>query len=235
MTELTQSLIRDLQSVDTPTVCNALELLAPERRGYGFTTQALVCARPELPPMVGVARTATIRAAHPSHLTGQDARDMNDGYYAYVDDGPKPSITVIQDLDDAQRGYGAFWGEVNSAIHRGLGCLGVITDGSIRDIPDIAEGFQLLADRVVPSHAFVHVVNYGQPITVAGMRVTSGELINADKHGAVVIPWDVAHDVLRTAQQIAERERVLLSAATQPGFNIDKLREARGAAAEVKH
>ena len=92
--------------MDTPTVCNALEIVAPERRGYGYTTQPLVCTRPELPPMVGIARTATIRSAHPSHLKGKEAGAMNDGYYAYIDEGPKPSIVVIQDLDDAQRGYG---------------------------------------------------------------------------------------------------------------------------------
>ncbi|MFT7653915.1 MAG: regulator of RNase E activity RraA, partial [Candidatus Azotimanducaceae bacterium] len=131
MTELTEALIADLQSIDTPTVCNALELLVPERRGYGFTTQPLVCTRPELPPMVGVARTATIRSAHPSHLKGAAAREVNDGYYTYIDDGPKPSVVLIQDLDDAQRGYGSYWGEVNSNVHKGLGALGVITDGSV--------------------------------------------------------------------------------------------------------
>jgi regulator of RNase E activity RraA len=235
MNELSEQLIADLQTIDTPTVCNALELLVPERRGYGFTTQPLVCTRPELPPMVGIARTATIRAAHPSHLRGKEARAMSDGYYAYIDEGPKPSIVVIQDLDGDQRGYGAYWGEVNSNIHNGFGALGVITDGSVRDLPDIADGFQMMADRVGPSHAYVHVVGYGQPITVSGMRVISGELIHADQHGAVVIPWDVADQVLTAAKAIADQESVIIKAAQTPGFNIDKLRQAWGDAAEVKH
>ena len=138
-------------------------------------------------------------------------------------------------MDDNQRGYGSYWGEVNSSIHRGFGALGVITDGSVRDLPDIAEGFQMMADRVGPSHAFVHVVGYGQPVTVAGMRVISGELIHADQHGAVVIPWDVADQVLAAAQKVAAQESVIISAARTPGFNIDKLREALGRSAEVKH
>ena len=78
MFELTASLIEDLQQFDTPTVCNALEIVAPKRRGYGFTTKPLVCTRPELPPMVGIARTATIRAAHPSDLKGPEARQLSD-------------------------------------------------------------------------------------------------------------------------------------------------------------
>ncbi|MFK7914758.1 MAG: RraA family protein [Pseudomonadales bacterium] len=228
------SALRDtLQRYDTPTICNALEITSPERRGYGFTVAPLVCTRPELPAMVGIARTATLRAAHPSDLRGRAARELADSYYAYIDAGPKPSITVIADLDGPQRACGSFWGEVNSNIHRGFGSLGVITDGSVRDIPDIAEGFQMLADRVGPSHAFVHIVDFAGPVTVAGMRVRSGDLIHADQHGAVVIPAAVVDQVADAADQIARRERVIIDAAQQPGFDIEALRRAQGDAAEI--
>lgn len=233
MAALTPELIHDLQAIDTPTVCNALEALSPDRRGYGYTVQPLVCVRPELPPMVGVARTATIRAAHPSDLKGGDARHLTQEYYAYIDEGAKPSVIVIQDLDGDQRGYGSFWGEVNSNIHKGLGTLGVITDGSVRDIPDIAEGFQFMADRIGPSHAYVHIVDFARPVTVAGMRVSDGDLIHADQHGAVVIPWEVATKVKDAAGLIARKERVIIEAAQEPGFNMECLRKAWGESAEV--
>ena len=111
---------------------------------------------------------------------------------------------MIQDLDEAH-GYGSFWGEVNSNIHKGLGCNGVITNGSVRDLPDVAEGFQMLADRVGPSHAFVHVVDFGRPVTVCGMRVSDGDIIHADQHGAVVIPSHVCSKVKKAAQLVARR------------------------------
>jgi regulator of RNase E activity RraA len=231
MLELSPELIAELTSIDTPTVCNALELLAPERRGYGFTTRPLVCARPQLRPVVGIARTATIRAAHPSDVA-RDQASVRDEYYAYIDAGPKPSIVVVQDLDE-ERGYGSFWGEVNSNIHKGLGCDAVITNGSIRDLPDIAEGFQMLADRVGPSHAFVHVVDYSRPVTVAGMHVSHGDVIHADQHGAVVVPHEVCADVKQAAELIARRERVVIIAAQQPGFDVDKLRRAQCEATEI--
>lgn len=227
------SLRETLQQYDTPTICNALEITSPERRGYGFTVAPLLCTRPSLPPMVGIARTATLRAAHPSDLRGSAARKLADDYYAYIDEGPKPSITVIADLDGPARARGSFWGEVNSNIHRGFGSLGVITDGSVRDIPDIAEGFQMLADRVGPSHAYVHIVDFAGPVTVAGMRVRSGDLVHADQHGAVVIPANIVDQVAAAADQIARRERVIIEAAQAPGFNIDALRKAQGDAAEI--
>jgi regulator of RNase E activity RraA len=229
---LTLELKQALQSLDTPTVCNALEALAPERRGYGFTTEPLVCARPGLKPLVATARTATIRSAHPDDLVGAAARERSDAYYRYIEAGPRPSVVVIQDLD-ARRGYGAFWGEVNSAIHLGLGCEGVITDGSVRDLPDIAEGFQMLAGRVGPSHAHVHIVDFGRPVDVAGMRVRDGDLIHADQHGAVVVPHEVAARVVDAARLIQARERVILQAARAPGFSVEKLHAAQGKAAEI--
>ena len=233
MTVPDETLLEALRALDTPTVCNALEVVAPKRRGYGYTVDPLVCTRPELGSTVGYARTATIRAMHPSDLAGAEARAMRDGYYSYVDDGPKPSVMVIQDLDGESRGYGSYWGEVNSNIHSGLGCIGLITDGSVRDLPDVAEGFQMLADRVGPSHAFVHPVGFGTPVTVAGMRVKDGDLVHADQHGAVVIPHDVAEDVPGAAAAIARREAVIIQASQEPGFNMERLRQAWGDAAEI--
>jgi regulator of RNase E activity RraA len=231
MFELTTDLIAMLKSVDTPTVCNALELLSPERRGYGFTTKPLVCTRPELGPVVGIARTATIQAMHPAESDSDQAYARN-AYYAYIDAGPKPSVVVIQDLDH-DNGYGSFWGEVNSNIHKGLGCDAVITNGSVRDLPDIAEGFQMLADRVGPSHAFVHVVDFSRPVTVAGMRVSDGDVIHADQHGAVVIPQGVVGEIRQAADLIIRRERVVITAAQRPGFDVEALREAQREAAEI--
>ena len=99
---------------------------------------------------------------------------------------------VIQDLDGPDVGFGAFWGEVMSAVHKGLGLLGVVTDGCIRDIDQWAPNFQALAGSVMPSHAHVHLHDFGKEVRVAGMAVRSGDIVHADRHGAVTIPAAVA-------------------------------------------
>jgi regulator of RNase E activity RraA len=225
MFELTAELRSELEAFDTPTVCNALELVAPKRQGHGYTTEHLFCIRPQLKPIVGIARTARIRSAHASDLSREEARKLSDDYYAYIDARPKPSVVVIQDID-TQKGYGSFWGEVNSSIHLGLGCRAVVTDGGVRDLPDLAPGFQVLAGRIIPSHAFVHVVDFGRDVTVSGMHVRDGDLVHLDQHGAVVIPHDVASDIKAAALKIQVAERKLIDAARQPGFNAAKLRAA---------
>ncbi len=231
--DLDRAVLNDLRRLDTPTVCNALEVLAPERRAAGFTRRSLVCARPALPPMVGFARTAKIRARNADSRSGRDAADVRLGYFAYVaEGGPIPSIMAIQDLDD-EPGFGAWWGEVNSHIHSGLGCAGCVTDGSMRDLDDLAAGFQLLADRVGPSHAYVHLVDFGESVSIAGMDVASGDLLHADQHGAVVVPLEVAEQVKEAADKLARRESVIIEASKKAGFDLESLRSAFRDSAEI--
>ncbi len=223
---VTEEILEELRTLDTPTVCNALELTSPERRDHGFTISQLVCTRPNLPPIVGYARTARISALAPDPVKGSAAREKRDGYYEYMGSGPGPSITVIQDMDGDRRGFGAWWGEVNSNIHKGLGSLGVITDGSVRDLPDVADGFQMLAGSIGPSHAYVHVREFNCDVEIMGMKVRHGDLIHADQHGAVVIPKEVAVKVKAAADIIAANEAVIIKASQRPGFDIDQLRRA---------
>ena len=224
--QLTEADLAALRALDTPTVCNALEEIDSKFRNSGFTTLPLVCPFPHLPPMVGYARTATCRSVNPGARSGKAATDFRVAYYAYVNEGDEPKITVIQDLDGPHVGHGAFWGEVQSNVHKALGCLGVVTDGCIRDIPDWAEGFQALAGSIKPSHAHVHAVDYGCQVMISGMIVNHGDLIHADQHGAVVIPLDVAREVPAAAARIAAKEKVILDIAKGPDFSFEKLRAA---------
>ncbi len=227
MTELTDADLDALRRLDTPTVCNALEVVAPERRGQGYTVEPFFCPRPELEPMVGFARTATIRSMQPSERDAAGDTEARLAYYEHVGEGPGPTVTVIQDLD-AVPGYGAWWGEVNTSIHQGLGSEGVVTNGSIRDLDDAAPGFRMLAGMANPSHAWVRIIDHGVAVTVHGMSVRPGELIHADRHGAVVVPIEVAHRVPEAAARIAEAEARIIEASRTPGFSATVLRELLG-------
>jgi regulator of RNase E activity RraA len=230
---LPAALLEALARHDTPTICNALEIVAPERRLVGYTTKPLVCPFHNLSPIVGYARTATIRSVASSGLPAVEQQARRLAYYEYVGTGHGPRINVIQDIDGADAGFGAFWGEVQSAVHKALGCLGVITDGSIRDIDQWAPGFQALAGSIGPSHAFVHAESFGGEVRVAGMTVRSGDLIHADRHGAVVIPLDVAAKVPGAAELCGRRETPILEIARSPDFTLQKLREALARSAEI--
>ena len=222
-TLLSESQFAFLRSIDTPTVCNLLEIVAPERRGAGYTTSHLHCPFPDLPPMVGFAKTVTMRAR--DKVGGGSYMQKRMDYLDYVAAKPLPGIAVIEDLDEPA-GYGAFWGEVQTNVHKALGCLGTVTNGSIRDIAQVAEGFQMLAGSIAPSHAYVHVVEFGVPVGVHGMAVKSGDLIHADRHGAVVVPTDKV-DALQTAlDALMKQEARIITAARKPGVTVEEIKAA---------
>ena len=215
-----------LQSIDTPTVCNLLEVVAPTRRGFGYTVKHLHCPFPDLPPMVGFAKTATIRTKDRVPLGEASYMSKRLDYLDYVAAAPQPGIVVIEDIDGEFAGYGAFWGEVQSNVHKALGCLGTVTNGSVRDIPMIAPGFQMLAGSIGPSHAFVHVVDFGGKVTVHGMEVDSGDLIHADRHGAVVVPLDTIEAMPAALVKLAAQEERIITAARAPGATAASIKAA---------
>jgi regulator of RNase E activity RraA len=212
---------------DTPTICNALEEIMPERRGYGFTTTHLFSLDPSLPPICGFARTATIRAAEPSDETAAEMAAKRAAYYEYVAAAPTPTIVIIQDIDP-QPGVGAFWGEVQTNIHKGLGVLGAVTNGSFRDVPDSARGFNLIGGKVGPSHAFVHLVDIDCQVTVHGLTAKTNDIIHADQHGAVFIPPSAITQIPAAVDLISRREAVILETAKSPDFTVEKLKIAMG-------
>lgn len=217
-----------LRSIDTPTVCNLIEIVAPHRRGFGYTVKHLHCPFPDLPPIVGFAKTVKIKSK--DAFSGGDSSYMAKrlDYLDYIASEPRPSISLIEDIDGEHVGYGAFWGEVQTNVHKALGVLGVVTNGSVRDIPMVAKGFQMLAGSIAPSHAFVHIEEFGTPVNIHGMAAKSGDLIHADQHGAVVVPADKAEELMKALEGLTEREAKIIQAANDPDMTVAKLKAAMG-------
>jgi regulator of RNase E activity RraA len=216
--------LADLETLarwDTPTICNGLEVIVPERRAIGFTVEPMAVLHPDAVPIVGLARTATVRAKEPPRGRVSDRLD----WYDYVAEAPFPTIVVMQDLDD-RPGYGAFWGEVHTNVHKRLGAVGCVTNGSFRDLTESAKDFQIIGGRVGPSHAHIHVVDFGGPVNVFGMQAAHDDVIHADCHGAVVVPADCVKKLPDAINLIARREKVILDLCASPDFTPAKLREA---------
>ena len=230
---LTAADLKKLAEWDTPTICNGLEHLSAEYRVKSFTVEQMQCFDPNLAPIVGYARTAMIRSMSPPEANPIEIREMRAKYYETIASDPTPSISVIQDLDPTP-GFGAFWGEVNTAIHKGLGCLGVVTNGSFRDIDACAPGFQLLGGKVAPSHAWVHLVAIECEVNIFGMAVKPNDIIHADRHGAVVVPNQCVKELPNAIDLLTRREAVILDVARSPDFNVEILKKAMADSAE-KH
>ena len=230
MKNISQNLLKTLRKYDTPTIVNSLELLDTKFRTSGFTTEQLVCADTTLPPIVGYARTATISASN--EIDQQIKRERSLAYYKYISCGTGPWVSVIQDIDQ-NPGFGAFWGEVNSNIHKALGVTGVLTNGSVRDLDVLSEGFQVLAGKIGPAHAYVRIEETGIPVSIFGMEVNHNDLIHADRHGAVVIPPELSENLPEAIDLMISREKVILDACKREDFSYQVLRQAIMESAEI--
>jgi regulator of RNase E activity RraA len=188
-----------LKRWNTPTIYNGWEQITKrDPAADAFNFEETRDFMPQMGPMVGYAITVVFEPSKKEH------RDANPNgwaeYRRHVASVPGPKIVIVQDLDKP-RTIGAFWGEVNSNIHRALDCVGTITDGAIRDLDEMTNaGFKALARRLCVGHAFSHPVRWGCEVEVFGRKVSPGDLIHADKHGFLVVPPEDQPALLEAAR-----------------------------------
>ena len=222
---ISEELLALLRSVDTPTVCNSIEVAQGQRGFNRFTRGTMQHSRPGAPAIVGFARTAKIAGLAPPTEPPEVIRARRLEYFRSMAAGHGPTAAVIEDVDYPNCIAG-WWGEVHVAVHKGLGLSGAVTNGVVRDLDVLDDGFSVLAGSIGPSHGYVHCVEIGTPVNILGMRVTEGELVHADRHGALVIPESVLPDLHAAIQSVIDREAIVLGPAREPGFNIEKLEKA---------
>jgi 4-hydroxy-4-methyl-2-oxoglutarate aldolase len=216
--------LEPLRAYDTPTLANAVDGHADRPANEGFTRPPVHSMLPSLPPMVGFVVTATIRSDVPFPSAGAKAGAMTP-LYDLVAGAPSPSIIVVQDLDG---GAGCLWGEVNATICSAMGCEGVITDGLVRDLPDVeALGFRYLARGVGVARSYVQIVETGTPVEVGGVRFAPGDAVHADRHGALLIPREAVAALPTAADAVIAREARLLDWVRSPAFDPAELAARR--------
>jgi 4-hydroxy-4-methyl-2-oxoglutarate aldolase len=226
MAPLDPKILDELRKISSPTIANAIETFNVKPRSAGFVASEIVCRFPRLGVMVGYAVTALIRAEQPA-LDGHRAQEG--AWWDHVAASPGPRVVVMQDLDEP-RGQGAYWGEVQANIHRALGCAGVVTDGTVRDLPEAqALGFHFFSSHVSVSHAYIHMVDFGAPVKVAGLIVNPGDILHGDEHGVIVVPHDIAARIPEAAARIEARERTMIAVCQKRGVTVEELKAARKA------
>ncbi len=210
--------LESLRRWPTCAISNGIELFNIRPRNEGFMLPEIKCVFPELGAMIGYAVTAVISADSP-----EGRRIQPSDWWEMILKIPEPRVVVIHDIDHPV--VGSFWGEVNANIHRALGCVGTVTDGSVRDLDEVREmGFHFFSSCVTVSHAYVHLVEMGIPIKVGGLVVKPGDLILGDKHGVISIPLEIARDVPKAAQVVEEWERPVINYCKSKGFTIEGLK-----------
>jgi 4-hydroxy-4-methyl-2-oxoglutarate aldolase len=229
ITPMDAAVLQELASFSTPSVSNGIETFRVRPRNEGFMDASVRCVFPELGPAVGYAVTARIRAA------AEGERVAPAELWTHVQSMPTPRLVVIQDMDKPP-GVGSFWGEVNANVFRALGCIGVVTNGGVRDLREMeALGFHAFAGSICVSHAYVRVIEVGIPVTVGGLVVRPGDLLHADRHGVLMVPAEIARELPTAIRAVEAEERKLIEYCQSREFSLDGLIALQNQRRGVKH
>ncbi len=221
---LTAEQLENLRRIDACTLANAIETFHKRLRNEGFSDSSLGCLFPKFPPIIGYAATVKIRGSAPP--TADTSYPDRTDWWDYILSLPVPRIVVVQDVA-TKIGLGSLLGAVHVNILRALGCVGAVTNGSVRDVTAIENsGFQIYSGGICISHAYVHIVEFGMPVEVGGLKIVSGDLLHGDLHGVQTIPRDIADKIPPIAAQIASREQALIQLCQSKDFSPEKLRAA---------
>ncbi|MDP7627426.1 MAG: RraA family protein [SAR202 cluster bacterium] len=222
MAEVTAVQIKLIGEMQTCAVSNAIEGLNVRSRTEGFMTPDIKSMFPGMGAMAGHAVTAVIKASTPP------SENMNFSRVTWVDEIlkiPAPRVIVMKDLDHPNV-IGSFWGEVQSAIHTALDCVGVVTDGGVRDLDEMQEyGFNAFATTQLVSRANVHLVEANIPVTIGGVTVSPGDILLGDKHGVISIPKEVVEDLPAAIAKVEAGEKEIIDVCKSGDFSPKRLKD----------
>jgi regulator of RNase E activity RraA len=216
--------IEQLQQLSTCVVASAIESFHVRLPNTGFADSRIRSILGNLPPMVGYVATGRIRSAAPP-MEGDGYHYARTDWWNHILSIPAPRVIVLEDLDDPP-GLGAFVGEVNANIFRALGCVGLVTNGAVRDVNEVRSiGFPLFAANLSVSHAYAHIADFGGPVSIGGMELHPGDLVHGDIHGVQKIPFEIVDKIPAVAQQILRRRARVVGECRPSGLSVESLRK----------
>lgn len=213
--------LKELRSVDSPTVCNAIEAFKVRDDTQGFMGMDISCLTPEFGVMVGYAVTAAADSMMPGHVRNRQGLLR---LFEAIAAAPKPAVLVVQDVG-SKRTHACFFGDVIASLSSRLGAIGIVTDGGVRDLAGVRPlGYHVFASGLVVAHGTFNIIDVGNAVELSGVRVHSGDLIHGDASGVTTVPLEIAGRVYEECLKVRAQELALLDYAHSREFTLEGLR-----------
>jgi 4-hydroxy-4-methyl-2-oxoglutarate aldolase len=222
----------ELRLLDSCSIANAIETFDVRLRNRGFTESGIHCVFDDFPPMVGYAATARVRTTEPP-MEGHSYYYRLD-WLDHVLSVPPPRILILEDMD-RHPGLGSFVGDVHANILMAAGCVGLVTNGAVRNVPEARKiQFQMYAGNRSVSHAYAHIYEFGKPVKIGQLEIEPGDLLHGDRHGVQTIPSEIADRVAGVARKMTEQEGEVIQLCQSGNFTVERLRAEVGALSQKR-
>ena len=218
--------VAELARWSTPTVLNGLKRLGVHPADLvSLDRLAVGCMSPQLGVRVGFAVTRrVVTSRYGSAGNAERGRTAMLGQDLLTQ--PAPRVLVVENVGD-WRGPVCVFGELVATVSHALGCVAGITNGPVRDLPEMERiGFQTYAGGPGVGGGFVDVVEFGGPVVIGGVRISPGDLLHGDRHGVVRVPAGLAAGLPAAMREHADAERRLFEVCRAPDFSPEKLARA---------
>jgi 4-hydroxy-4-methyl-2-oxoglutarate aldolase len=221
--------IERLQSINSPTICNAIESFKVRDDTDGYATSELKCMRPELKPMVGFTITVSVDSTTPASLEKRKFWEKFDEILNLINISPKPVIAVFKDIGP-QRNKCCITGDMLASAFSSIGAVGVVTDSCMRDLTEMeknAKDFQVFATGLVVSHGLPNIFEIGPTVNICGLTIKQGDLLHGDRSGLVKIPLDFVYvsQLLDRCEQILQREKEYFDFMKSDKYSFEKMKK----------
>ncbi len=199
-------IVEQLRRLDSCAVASAIESTGIRMRNEGFMDSSIRCLSAGPEPLVAYAFPLRISTAEPPMQDPFRARftGVRNDWWENLLGVPAPRVLAVEDID-RHPGMGAFLGEVHANIFKALGCVGVVTN-------------------VAVPHAYMHIVEAGEPVRIGGLTVRTGDLLHGDQHGVLSIPPQIAGQLPQIAARQRREKSAIIDFCRSPEFSIEGLR-----------
>ena len=180
-----KTLIEQLGDFDTALIANTIGYLDSTPVHEWYMGGSIASLTPTVGPTVGVAMTCEVDSSTPG------SRADFELYYELLEQIKRSAapVVVVAKAVGSRPDHECIIGDGMAKMMSSVGCVGLVTDGGVRDIEGILTvPFGVYARGRTIHHCGVRFKSINRPVEVGGITVKPGELIHANAGGVIKIP-----------------------------------------------